>query len=277
MLSTCQSFGHANNRYNSSSKYHIMTAHILYKMELFSRHSNSSSNHTCPDKSLADPRKPFPSLNRTTVLTPFQAQEPFVGSFSFHQVALMASGACTVISCLLCCLLIFRHATHYAVPKEQKQYALSPCGIFKANSKTRIIRMVFIVPVFAVCAFLSVAFLRTSIYIQPVDTLYESFALSAFFLYLLCCIQEGDDERQSFFASSGQMAGYRVCAPPTFPVSHLTVFRKQLSWSSSSQSWNSSSSSLPKSPKRQEPTAQPRLSFTLPVSGYQSSQASQLA
>jgi hypothetical protein len=77
----------------------------------------------------------------------------------------------------------------------------------------RIIRMIFIIPVFAVCALLSVAFLKSSIYIQPIDTLYESFALSAFFLYLLCCIQEDDDERQSFFESSGQMAGYRVSTP----------------------------------------------------------------
>ncbi|KUJ09035.1 DUF300-domain-containing protein [Mollisia scopiformis] len=155
--------------------------------------SGSSSNHTCPDKSLADP-----------------PQVPFIGSMSFHQVAVIIAGACTIISCLICFFLIFRHATRYAVPKEQKQ----------------VIRLIFIIPVFAVASFLSVAFNNASIYIQPLTTLYESLALSAFFLLLLAYIQEDDDERQAFFETSGQMAAYRKTALAVFqfPVVEFLTF-----------------------------------------------------
>ncbi len=71
-------------------------------------------------------------------------------------------------------------------------------------------RMIFIIPVFAVSAFLSVAFNDASIYLQPLDALYESFALSAFFLLLLAYVQEDDDERQAFFQNSGTIAAYKV-------------------------------------------------------------------
>jgi hypothetical protein len=74
----------------------------------------------------------------------------------------------------------------------------------------RIIRMIFIIPVFAVLSFLSIAFNDAAIYIVPLEALYESFALSAFFLLLLAFIQESDEERQAFFESSGTTAAYRV-------------------------------------------------------------------
>jgi hypothetical protein len=74
----------------------------------------------------------------------------------------------------------------------------------------RIIRIIFIIPVFAVTAFLSVAFNNTSIYLTPLQTLSESFALSAFFFLLLAYVQEDDEERQAFFEASGTIAAYRV-------------------------------------------------------------------
>lgn len=161
-------------------------------MGLFS-HDSSSSNHTCPDKSLANP-----------------PQEPLVGSFSFHQVAVILSGAFGAFACLLCFYLIFRHATHFAIPKEQKQ----------------IIRIIFIIPVFAVMSFLSVAFNDASIYLEPLETLYESFALSSFFLLLLAFIQEDDVERQAFFETSGTVAAYRKTALCVFqfPVVQFILF-----------------------------------------------------
>jgi hypothetical protein len=74
----------------------------------------------------------------------------------------------------------------------------------------RIIRIIFIIPVFAITSFLSVAFNNTSIYLAPLQTLYESFALSAFFFLLLAYVQEDDDEREAFFEASGLVAAYRV-------------------------------------------------------------------
>ena len=81
--------------------------------------------------------------------------------------------------------------------------------------------MIFIIPVFAVMSFLSIAFNDASIYIEPLEALYESFALSAFFLLLLAFIQENDDERQEFFESSGITAEYRVsCATRSLAGRH---------------------------------------------------------
>lgn len=74
----------------------------------------------------------------------------------------------------------------------------------------RVIRIIFMVPVFAVTSFLSVAFNDTSIYLAPLQTLYESFALSAFFFLLLAYVQEDDDEREAFFETAGIVAVYRV-------------------------------------------------------------------
>lgn len=70
--------------------------------------------------------------------------------------------------------------------------------------------MIFIIPVFAGTSFLSVAFNNTSIYLTPLQTLYESVALSAFFFLLLAYVQEDDEERQAFFEASGTIAQYRV-------------------------------------------------------------------
>jgi hypothetical protein len=70
--------------------------------------------------------------------------------------------------------------------------------------------MIFIIPVFAVVSFLSLTFNGAAIYLDPLETLYESFALSAFFLLLLAFIREGDEERQEFFESSGMTAEYSV-------------------------------------------------------------------
>jgi hypothetical protein len=73
--------------------------------------------------------------------------------------------------------------------------------------------MIFIIPVFAAVSFLSIAFNDTSIFIEPLQTLYESFALSGFFLLLLAYVQENDEEREAFFESSGILAVYRLSTP----------------------------------------------------------------
>jgi len=74
----------------------------------------------------------------------------------------------------------------------------------------RIIRIIFVIPVFAVVAFLSVASNNAAIYLKPIEDLYEAFALACFFLLLCAFVQESDEERQSFFTSSGTTKQYLV-------------------------------------------------------------------
>jgi hypothetical protein len=96
--------------------------------------------------------------------------------------------------------------------------------------------MVFIVPVFAVTAFLSVAFNQTSIYLAPLQALYESFALASYYLLVLAYVQEDDEEREVFFETSGVIAVYRVSQrAPGHARPLLTRSRKRPSPSFSSR------------------------------------------
>ncbi|KAG4421053.1 hypothetical protein IFR04_005816 [Cadophora malorum] len=131
---------------------------------------NSTHNHTCPTPQYTDVE-----------------QVSIVGNITFHQLIVIISGASLAFSCLVSFFLIFRHATHYSIPKEQKQ----------------IIRIVFMIPVFTACSLLSVAFNDAALYIKPIDDLYEAFALASFFLLLCAFVEENDVERQAFFTASG--------------------------------------------------------------------------
>lgn len=65
--------------------------------------------------------------------------------------------------------LIWRHATHYLKPWEQRH----------------IIRVLFLVPIYATVSFLSYYFYKHSIYFDTIRDCYEAFAIASFFA-LLC-------------------------------------------------------------------------------------------
>ena len=71
-------------------------------------------------------------------------------------------------------------------------------------------RIIFMVPVFSVVTFLSVAFYDTAIYIKPVEDFYEAIALAGFFLLLCEFVQENEEDRQAFLASSGSTKQHTV-------------------------------------------------------------------
>ncbi|KUJ18918.1 DUF300-domain-containing protein [Mollisia scopiformis] len=143
----------------------------------------SSTNYTCPTSTVTDP-----------------AQSPIVGSLSFHQLITIISGACTVFACVLSFYLIFRHATHYSLPKEQRH----------------IIRIIFMIPVFAILSFLSVIWYDGAEYLKPIESAYEAFALASFFLLLCAYVQEDDNERQTFLQTSGTMKQYTAATIGSF-------------------------------------------------------------
>ncbi|KAG4439021.1 hypothetical protein IFR05_005485 [Cadophora sp. M221] len=143
-------------------------------MGLF-HHDDSKNNHTCPTPQYTDVE-----------------QISITGNLTFHQLIVIISGAPLASSCLVAFFLIFRHATHYSIPKEQKQ----------------VIRIVFMIPVFSACSFLSITFNDAALYINPIDDLYEAFALASFFLLLCTFVQEDDVERHAFFTTSGTTKHY---------------------------------------------------------------------
>lgn len=70
------------------------------------------------------------------------------------------------------------------------------------------------VPVFSLVTFLSVAFNGSAIYIKTIEDVYEGIAFSSFFLLLCEFIQENEEDRQAFLASSGSMKQHKVCQHP---------------------------------------------------------------
>ncbi|TVY40956.1 Transmembrane protein [Lachnellula occidentalis] len=132
----------------------------------------------------------------------FVAQIPVIGSFSFHDVCVIISGASMAIVCLVTFYLIMRHATHYSLPKEQKQ----------------VIRIVFMVPVFSLVTFLSIAFNGSAIYIKSIEAVYEGIAFSSFFLLLCEFVRENEEDRLAFLATSGATKQHKFACIGVFQL-----------------------------------------------------------
>ncbi|PQE19006.1 DUF300 domain-containing protein [Rutstroemia sp. NJR-2017a WRK4] len=125
---------------------------LLHHGSFFSSSSSSSSNHTCLSPTINDP-----------------PQVPFISNLSFQQFSEIFSGACLGVVCLISFFLIFRHATNFTVPREQRQ----------------IIRIILLLPIFSLISLLCILFPSSAISILPLADLYESLSFAAFFLLLL--------------------------------------------------------------------------------------------
>jgi predicted membrane chloride channel (bestrophin family) len=54
-------------------------------------------------------------------------EDPLFASVKFHHVGLVISAVFALISVIVAFFLIFKHATHYSKPWEQKQYLALDC------------------------------------------------------------------------------------------------------------------------------------------------------
>ncbi|KAF4816290.1 Transmembrane protein 184-like protein [Colletotrichum siamense] len=97
------------------------------------------------------------------------SDKPIVGALSFQGFLILAGGILTMTSCSMSFYQIFRHATNYTKPLEQKQ----------------IIRICLLVPIYTLSSFLSIVFYKHHVYLAGIYLLYEACALVAF--YALCC------------------------------------------------------------------------------------------
>jgi hypothetical protein len=152
---------------------------------------SSNANHTCPVVAKTDP-----------------VQSSMADGFSFHDLSVIVSGACTGFACLLSFYLIMRHATHFSIPREQKQ----------------IIRVVFTIPVLAIVSFLSVVAKDAAIYLNPIEGLYEAFAFASLFTLLAEFVHEDDYARESLFAKKGKNYTAITIGVFQFPVVMVVVF-----------------------------------------------------
>ena len=79
-----------------------------------------------------------------------------------------------------------------------------------AEILNRIIRIIFMIPVFAIFTFLSVAFNDADVYLKPVTWVYEGFALACFFLLLCAFVHENEEERHTVLTAIGAMKSHGV-------------------------------------------------------------------
>ncbi|KAH8911368.1 DUF300-domain-containing protein, partial [Coniochaeta sp. PMI_546] len=111
------------------------------------------------------------------------SEKAIAGPLTFHQLALIIAAASTLVAIVMSLYLIMMHALHYTKPREQKH----------------IIRILFMVPIYASASFLSLRFYWHAIYFQVISDCYEAFAISSFFA-LLCHYMAPDlHEQKEYF------------------------------------------------------------------------------
>ncbi|QIX01117.1 hypothetical protein AMS68_006634 [Peltaster fructicola] len=102
---------------------------------------------------------------------------------TFHtlglEIALGFGGLATIISLIL----VFFHGTHYSRPYEQKH----------------IIRILMMIPVYAVISFLSFYFYKHAVYYQVIRDCYEAFAIASFFTLLCHYIAPDLHQQKNYF------------------------------------------------------------------------------
>ena len=105
-------------------------------------------------------------LSLLTVATGFANPVSSGSSLTLQNIFTIISAVCCILTWLVAIFLLAGHYRNWTVPLEQKQYA----------------RIILFLPVFSVCALLSIAFYQADGYIAPGGQWYEGFAICALFL-----------------------------------------------------------------------------------------------
>ncbi|KAG6118894.1 hypothetical protein E4U14_006141 [Claviceps sp. LM454 group G7] len=105
-----------------------------------------------------------------------------IGPLDFHDLARVIGASCTLIATVLSLYLVWMHALNYTQPREQRY----------------IIRILFMVPVYAISSYLQLQWYWHAIYFQVISDCYEAFAIASFFA-LLCHYVAPDLHSQKVF------------------------------------------------------------------------------
>ncbi|KAE8446497.1 hypothetical protein EG329_011960 [Mollisiaceae sp. DMI_Dod_QoI] len=111
------------------------------------------------------------------------SEVPVVGSLTFHSLALIIDVSCMTFGTSLSLYLMFRHALNYTVPRVQKY----------------LIRIIFMIPVYSICTFLSACFYWEAAYFQLVSAAYASVAVTAYFSLLCQYVAPDLHENKNYF------------------------------------------------------------------------------
>ncbi|CZR63598.1 uncharacterized protein PAC_13495 [Phialocephala subalpina] len=112
------------------------------------------------------------------------SEVPVVGSLTFHSLALIIDLSCMSLGISLSTYLMFRHALNYTVPRVQKY----------------LIRIIFMIPVYSLCTFLSAYFYWEAAYFQFISAAYASVAVTAYFSLLCQYVAPNLHENKNYFS-----------------------------------------------------------------------------
>ncbi|KAI0022723.1 DUF300-domain-containing protein [Xylariomycetidae sp. FL0641] len=111
------------------------------------------------------------------------SEEKLVGPLTFHQLALIIAALSTIVCYVVSFYLMAMHAMNYTRPREQKH----------------IIRILFMVPIYATSSFLSIYFYWNAVYYQVLSECYEAFAIASFFALMCHYLAPDLHEQKEFF------------------------------------------------------------------------------
>ncbi|KAK7927128.1 hypothetical protein PG985_004126 [Apiospora marii] len=106
-----------------------------------------------------------------------------VPGFTFHMLAIIIGGGCAVIATMTSLYLVWMHALNYTKPREQKH----------------IIRILFMIPIYSISAFLCIWKYWHAVYYQVISDCYEAFAISSFFALMCHYVAPNLHEQKDYF------------------------------------------------------------------------------
>ncbi|KAF2751462.1 DUF300-domain-containing protein [Sporormia fimetaria CBS 119925] len=122
-----------------------------------------------------------------------------------HNIGVVVCGTFATIALSLSFYLIWRHATHYLRPYEQKH----------------IIRILFMVPVYVIATFLSYVVYHHALYFDFIRDCYEAVALASFFTLLCHYVAPNLHDQKEYF---------RGVEPKNWLVQKHVLRRHPMSW-----------------------------------------------
>ncbi|KAF8938857.1 hypothetical protein BGZ58_011307 [Dissophora ornata] len=96
------------------------------------------------------------------------------------RIGWIASGCFTVISTAISLVLIYRHCQYYTKPNQQRY----------------IVRMLLMVPIYAITSWFSFVYVREAVYYDEIRVLYEAFVIASFLILLLQYLGDSLEEQK---------------------------------------------------------------------------------
>ncbi|KAL7627577.1 hypothetical protein AAE478_001770 [Parahypoxylon ruwenzoriense] len=111
------------------------------------------------------------------------SESKIVGPLTFHELALIIAGAAVLVSYISSFYLMWQHALNYTKPGEQRH----------------IIRILFMIPIYATSAFLCIYYYWHAVYFQVLSDCYEAFAIASFFALMCHYIAPDLHDQKDYF------------------------------------------------------------------------------